>query len=257
MNAPVTDIQMGDVKPEELLIHSIAGLLDGCGHIAVGVLSPIPGAAAMVNAERRGAKVSIIGSDLPRYRCDGGVELFDQAGQGRVDAFFLSGGQIDGQANINLTGVGDYPQMKARWSGAFGSAYLYFLVPRVILFRFEHSRAIFPEKVDFISSPGVSEPGTYRPGGPHALVTNLCVMTFDKRRARFSLTSTHPGVTVEEVQDNTGFDFNISDDTPVTALPQEDDLALIRGPVAQALSDPYPKFAHEVFGVRPPAALAV
>lgn len=238
------------VKPEEMLIHTIAGLLDGCGHIAVGVLSPIPGAAAMVNAERRGAKVSIIGSDLPRYRCDGGVELFDQAGQGRVDAFFLSGGQIDGRANINLTGVGDYPQLKARWSGAFGSAYLYFLVPRVILFRFEHTRAIFPEAVDFISSPGVSEPGVHRPGGPHALVTNLCVMTFDRARARFTLASTHPGVTVEEVRDNTGFDFDIGETTPVTAMPNAEDLAVIRGPVAQALSDPYPKFADSVFGVR-------
>lgn len=238
-----------DVKPEELLIHTIAGLLDGCGHIACGVLSPVPGAAAMVNAERRGAKVSIIGSDLPEYRCDGGVELFDQAGQGRVDAFFLSGGQIDGQANINLTGVGDYPQMKARWSGAFGSAYLYFLVPRVILFRFEHTRAIFPEKVDFISSPGVSAPSVYRPGGPYALVTNLCVMTFDRARARFTLASVHPGVTVEEVRDNTGFDFDVGAAVPATALPGPDDLALIRGPVARSLSDPYPKFAETVFGV--------
>ena len=202
----------------------------------------------MVNAERRGAKVSIIGCDLPRYRCDGGVELFDQAGQGRVDAFFLSGGQIDGRANINLTGVGDYPRMKARWSGAFGSAYLYFLVPRVILFRFEHNRAIFPERVDFVSSPGVSEPGVYRPGGPHALVTNLCVMRFDRTRARFALTSVHPGVTVEEVRDNTGFDFDIADETPVTASPDAEDLALIRGSVAQALADPYPKFAASVFG---------
>jgi glutaconate CoA-transferase subunit B len=245
MSAP----DMDNTKPEELLIHTIARLLDGCWHIAVGVLSPIPGAAAMVNAERRGAKVSIIGSDLPQYRCDGGVELFDQAGQGRVDAFFLSGGQIDGRANINLTGIGEYPQMKARWSGAFGSAYLYFLVPRVILFRFEHTRAIFPETVDFISSPGVSAPGVHRPGGPHALVTNLCVMTFDGTRARFTLASVHPGVTVEEVHDNTGFDFDIGKTTPETALPNAADLALIRGPVARALSDPYPKFATLVFGV--------
>lgn len=240
---------MSEIRLEERLIHAIAGLLSGCAHIAVGVLSPIPGAAAMLTARREGARVSIIGSDHPDYRCDGGVELFDQAGQGRVDAFFLSGGQIDGQANINLTGVGDYPQMKVRWSGAFGSAYLYFRVPRVILFRLEHSRRVFPETVDFISAPGVSPPEVDRPGGPHALVTNLCVMMFDRAAARFRLTSLHPGVTLEEVRDNTGFDFDAPAAPPVTADPSAADLALIRGEIARDLADPYPKFAREVFGV--------
>lgn len=240
---------MSDIRLEERLIHAIAGLLDGAGHIACGVLSPIPGAAAMLAANRGGGQVSIIGSDLPAYRCDGGVELFDQAGQGRVDAFFLSGGQIDGRANINLHGVGAYPQMDVRWSGAFGSAYLYFLVPRVILFRLEHSRRVFPEKVDFISAPGVSAPGVHRPGGPHALVTNLCVMRFDRARARFRLASVHPGVTVEEVRDQTGFDFDVAETTPETETPVAGDLALIRGEIAEAIANPYPKFARAVFGV--------
>jgi glutaconate CoA-transferase subunit B len=234
---------------EELLIYTISNLLKGCDHIAVGVLSPIPGAAALIRAHLDGTRVSIIGCELPEFRCDGGTELFDQAGQGRVDAFFLSGGQIDGAANINLTGVGDYPQMSARWSGAFGSAYLYFLVPRVILFRFEHTRRIFPQKVGFISSPGISEPGVYRPGGPHALVTNLCVMHFDKTKGQFTLTSTHPGVTVEEVQDNTGFTFAIPDVVPITQMPNREALTLIRGPVATAIADPYPKFAAQLFGI--------
>ena len=92
------------VKLEERLIACIASYLDNCPHIAVGVISPIPGSAAMLAARRQGGKVSIIGSDHPEYRCDGGVSLFDQAGQGRIHAFFLSGGQIDGQANINLHG---------------------------------------------------------------------------------------------------------------------------------------------------------
>ena len=240
---------MSDLRLEELLIHEIAGLLSGSGHIACGVLSPIPGAAAMLTARRTGAKVSIIGCDLPEFRCDGGVELFDQAAQGRVDAFFLSGGQIDGRANINLHGVGDYPTMDVRWSGAFGSAYLYFLVPKVILFRLEHSRRVFPETVDFVTSPGVSEPGVFRPGGPHALVTNLCVFDFDRTKGRFRLKSAHPGVTLEEIRDNTGFAFDEPDAVPVTAAPSAEDLALIRGEIADKIANPYPKFAKSVFGV--------
>ncbi|MEL6793024.1 MAG: CoA-transferase [Pseudomonadota bacterium] len=241
---------MSDLKLEELLIHEIAGLLSGSGHIACGVLSPIPGAAAMLTARREGAKVSIIGCDLPEFRCDGGVELFDQAGQGRVDAFFLSGGQIDGTANINLHGVGDYPTMDVRWSGAFGSAYLYYLVPKVILFRLEHSRRVFPETVDFISSPGVSAEGAHRPGGPYALVTNLCTFRFDRTAARFRLASLHPGVTREEVRDNTGFAFDAPEQVAETATPSPEDLALIRGEIAGKIADPYPKFADRVFGVK-------
>ncbi len=240
-------------KPEELVITAIARLLAGAGHIAVGVLSPIPGSAALLARAKTGARVSILGSTEPEFCSSGGVDIFDAAGQGRVDAFFLSGGQIDGSANINLTGIGDYPQMDVRWSGAFGSAYLYFQVPKVILFRDEHSRRTLVEKVDFISSPGVSEDGVYRPGGPYALVTPLCVMMFDRAAARFTLKSIHPGHSLEEIRDRTGFGFDIPKAVPEAVLetetPDADTLDLIRGTVAQAISNPYPAFAREMFGV--------
>jgi acyl CoA:acetate/3-ketoacid CoA transferase beta subunit len=67
------------------------------------------------------------------------------AGQGRIDAFFLSGAQIDGRANINLVSIGDPGRPKARFPGSFGSGYLYYVVPRVILFREDTPR--FVEKV--------------------------------------------------------------------------------------------------------------
>ncbi|MEJ8572452.1 CoA-transferase [Microbaculum marinum] len=234
------------------MITAIAGLLEGCGHIAVGVLSPIPGSAALLTRARTGARVSIIGSADPEFRTDGGVDLFDSAGQGRIDAFFLSGGQIDGEANVNLTGIGEYPELDVRWSGAFGSAYLYFLVPRVILFRAEHTRRIFVPRVDFVSAPGTSAPNVYRPGGPYALVTNLCVMRFDRAAARFRLQSLHPGHTLEEVRDNTGFDFDAADDPAVTPLPDPTTVSLIRGDVARDIAGPYPQFARDVLGTTGP-----
>ena len=244
-----------DYVLEELLIAAVAGLLEGCGHIAVGVSSPIPGSAALLRRHRdreagRRTRVSIIGTTIPAYRTDGGVDLFDSAGQGRVDAFFLSGGQIDGKANINLVGVGEtYPQQTVRWSGSFGSAYLYFMVPKVILFRLEHSRRTMVEAVDFISAPGTSPPDVHRPGGPFALVTDLCLFRFDRQRARFSLASVHPGHTVEEVRDNTGFGFDISGTVPETEPPDAQTLAILRGTVAPDIADPYPKFARRVWGV--------
>lgn len=244
-------------RPEELLIAVICRLLEGCRHIAVGVSSPIPGAAALLRRALDGGaggarpKVSVIGAESPEFRPEGGVDLFDGAGQGRIDAFFLSGGQIDGGANINLVGVGgDYPQQAARWGGSFGSAYLYFTVPRVILFREEHSRRVFVPKVDFVSAPGTSAPGVYRPGGPKALVTPLCLFIFDQAKRRFTLASVHPGHTVAEVRDNTGFEFDVPGKIPETIPPDAAWLTLLRGQVAREIADPYPKFAARVFEAR-------
>ena len=230
---------------EELLICVIAGLLAGCRHVAVGASSPIPGAGALLARARSGGalKVSVLGSIRNNFFTDGGVELFDCAAQGRVDAFFLGGGQIDGEGNINLVGTGTYPTTDIRWPGSFGSAYLYFLVKRVILFREEHSRRVLVDKVDFVSAPGTSPAGVYRPGGPHALLTNLALFDYDRARRRFRLRSVHPGHSLEEVLDNTGFAFDRSDLVASTPMPDEATLALMRQRIRAEIAETYPRFA--------------
>ncbi|MDB5804167.1 MAG: CoA synthetase [Betaproteobacteria bacterium] len=247
----VAEVAARAAGPTEVLIHSIAGLLAGSRHVAVGASSPIPGAAALyTRAVSEGAtRVSVLGSRRHNAFTNGGVELFDLAAQGRIDAFFLGGGQIDGAANINLVGVGSYPQMEVRWPGSFGSAYLYYLVPRVILFREEHTRRVFVPKVDFVSAPGPRDDGIYRPGGPHALITSLCLFDFDRARKRFVLRSVHPGHTVEEVRDNTGFDFDCPAQVPATPAPDAAALALIRGQVREEIGETYPKFAAQLAAV--------
>lgn len=240
---------MNGANERELLISVIAGLLEGCRHVAVGASSPIPGSAALL-ARRRAAgalRVSILRSLRNNFFTNGGVELFDCAAQGRIDAFFLSGGQIDGAGNINLVGTGSYPRSEVRWSGSFGSAYLYFLVPRVILFREEHTRRALVEKVDFISAPGTSPPNVMRRGGPHALVTNLALFDFVRARGRFALRSIHPGHGLEEVLDNTGFAFDRPDRVPSTPVPDEETLALLRGPIREEIAETYPEFAARAF----------
>ena len=235
---------------EELLICAIARMLDGCKNIAVGTASPIPGSAALlVQALTGGAsRASILGSDIHNPFNDGGPELFDRAGQGRVDAFFLGGGQIDGEANINLVSTGPYPEPDTRFPGSFGSAYLYFSVPRVILFREEHSRRVFVDKVDFISAPGWSPPGVHRPGGPYALITSLCIFRYDRERHRFRLNGLLPGASLEEVRDNTGFDFDCPGNIGPVAAPEPDRLALIHSRIAEEISETYPEFARTRLG---------
>jgi glutaconate CoA-transferase, subunit B len=237
-------------RQEELLIGAIADLLEGADHVAVGAISPIPGAAALLARARSGGRVrvSLLGSRKHNFFTDGGRELFDCAAQGRIDAFFLGGAQIDGAANINRVGIGGYPNSAIRFPGSFGSAYLYFLVPRVILFQPEHSPRTLVPRVDFISAPGVSAPGVYRPGGPVALVTGRCVFGFDCHAARFRLDSVHPGETVATIRDNTGFDFDAPYHVPKTPEPDAETLALLHGEVGRALAETYPEFAARVFG---------
>ncbi len=233
---------------DELLIATLARMLKDLRHVAVGAASPIPAAASLLARELSGGhlRVSILGSERHNPFTDGGKELFDCAAQGRIDAFFLGGGQIDGEANINLVGVGDYPRSKVRWPGSFGSAFLYFMVPKVILFRDTHHPRLFVPKVDFISAPGTSPANVVRRGGPHALVTSKAVMAFDRKKKSFRLQSLHPGETLEELIAATGFGFAYDASPSVTPLPDATMLELIRGPIGHAVAETYPAFAERL-----------
>lgn len=230
-----------------LLISGIADLIGDAKHVATGALSPIPAAAAMLARRRSGGRmrVSILGSRRNSRFTDGAKELFDSAAQGRIDVFFLSGAQIDGEANINLLSIGDYARPKVRFAGSFGSPYLYMIVPRVILFRLDHDRRALVPKVDFISAPGWSPPEVFRPGGPQALVTGRCVLDWQKERRRFALRSIHPGETAGSVRDATGFAYDSPADPPFTPAPDASLRAEIRDVVRAEVAETYPRFAQE------------
>lgn len=234
---------------EELLADVMARLIGNARHVAVGMASPIPAAAALLARERGQGRLLVSVLQGRSALIDGGRELFDCAGQGRLDVFFLSGAQIDGRANINLVCTGDYCRPQVRFAGSFGSAYLAFVVPRVILFRLEHTPRTLVEAVDFISAPGTSPPGIHRPGGPVALVTSRCLFGFDRPRGRFRLESLHPGHTLEEIIAQTGFAFDIPEAVPTTAAPSAETLRLLREVVAPELAEAYPRFAASVFGL--------
>jgi acyl CoA:acetate/3-ketoacid CoA transferase beta subunit len=127
--------------------------------------------------------------------------------------------QIDRAGNMNLSSIGDHTKPKVQVIGARGApgntvnhATSYW-VPR-------HSERVFVEKVDFIS--GVGKPL----GHPRFVITNLCVFDLDDSRMR--LRSLHPGVSVDDVVANTGFELEIPDDVPPTRDPTDEELRLIR-----------------------------
>src|ERR1700682_1089289 len=122
-------------RDEELLADVICRLIGDVRHVAVGAASPIPATAALLARERGGGKpyVSLLGSRAHTFFTDGARELVDCAGQGRIDVFFLSGGQIDGEGNINLVSVGAYGKPQARFPGSFCPGDLFFAVTQGVL----------------------------------------------------------------------------------------------------------------------------
>ena len=207
----------------------------------------MPGAAALLARERSGGTSPGLDPRQPPahtlHRWWGRAVRLRSPGPDRC---LLSRRRPDRRprANLNLNGLGDPPGSKLRWPGAFGSAYLYYLVPRVILFREEHSRRVLVPEVDFVTAPGTSPPHVHRPGGPYALVTGRAVFQFDRSRARFRLRSVHPGHTIEEVMEATGFAFDHARDVPETKAPDAETVALIQGPVGRAIAETYPSFAE-------------
>ncbi|MEZ5860660.1 MAG: CoA-transferase [Geminicoccaceae bacterium] len=226
-------------EPERLLvmIGVIARLLRGLGHVAVGASSPVPAAAALVARElgRGRPTVSILGSETSNPFTDGGRELFDCAAQGRLDAFFLSGAQIDATGAVNLLGLGEPGRMRRRFMGNFGAPYLASLVPNVILFRTDHGVRTLVEKVDFVTAPGVE--GRW-------LVTDRAV--FRRQAGRLRLVSWHAGETAETVRAATGFAFETSHDAGETPGLEAAAAAQLRGPVGAVLREVYPAFAAQL-----------
>ena len=231
---------------EELLACAIARLIGEAAHVAVGAASPIPATACCLLRAQHGSQPRL--SLLHRRRgnpfSDGSREIFDLAGQGRIDVFFLGGAQIDGEANINLVEAEG-----RRFPGSFGSAFMYFAARRTILFREEHSPRVLVKKVEFVSAPGWSPPGLWRRGGPQALVTGKALFAWQADKRRFRLESVHPGVTAEAVRAATGFDSDAPAGVPPTPAPTAEELALLRGPVAAEIAPNYPAFASKVWGI--------
>ena len=224
---------MDSYAPEEHLACVIARLLAGARHAAVGASSPIPAAGCFLRKNADPAfRVSLQQRRESNPFTEGSRELFDLAGQGRIDVFFLGGAQIDGEGAINLVRAEG-----KRFPGSFGSAYMYGVVPRTILFREEHSRRTLVPKVEFVSARGA----------PAALLTGKALFMWQPDKRRFRLESVHPGSSASEVREATGFDYDNPSTKALTKAPSTDELSVLRGPVATEISANYPEFARRVW----------
>lgn len=235
---------------DELVICLIARRLENAGVVAVGSFSPVQAAAALLAQQiyQGRTQALIFRNNINDPFHESGSELYDRIGQGRIDVFFISGGQIDGQANLNNVGVGDYPIPKVRFPGSFGTPFIHLMVPRVILYREEHTPRVLVEKVDFISAAGMTPPGVHRRGGPTDLITTKCAFTFDRDKGRFTLASTHPGYSVKDIVDATGFTFDIPNEVPQTPAPPAEWRKILHQEIRPQVAETYPQFAATRLG---------
>ncbi|MGD9750826.1 MAG: CoA-transferase subunit beta [Acidimicrobiia bacterium] len=161
---------------------------------------------------------------------------FDRVKDWHRRVFFIGGVQVDPHGNTNLIGVGeDHRRLRFRGPGSVGTATLSTLVGRYYILLNSHTARTFVPRCDFVSAFGWGDgdPDARRKlglpgGGPKYCVTPLCVMDFTDDTKRLRLKHLHPGVTVDEVRANTGFEVVVPDDVSSTPLPTAEQLRIIR-----------------------------
>ncbi len=161
------------------------------------------------------------------------ADLMGLLQQGWVDVSFIGGAQVDRFGNLNTTYVGDLNGVFTRLPGSGGACDLASLARRHIIIM-KHEKRRFVEKVDYITSPGYGDGGNWRThvglprGGPAAVITTLGILRFEPESKEMILTAVHPGVTVEEVIENTGWPLQIAQEVETTPAPTVEELALIQ-----------------------------
>jgi len=153
--------------------------------------------------------------------------------RGFIDVGFLGGAQIDKYGNINSSYIGPIEKPKIRLPGSGGANDIASSANQVFSITYHEKRRIV-EKVDFVTSPGFLDGGDSREkagllgGGVKKVITNMGILEFDKETREMKLITVHPGITPEQVQENTGFELAVTDNLTETKPPTEEELKIVR-----------------------------
>jgi glutaconate CoA-transferase subunit B len=175
--------------------------------------------------------------DLPNlYHALSCTDMLDVMGllqQGRVDLGFIGGAEIDRFGNLNTSYIGHPARPQVRLPGSGGACDIASLARRLIIIM-SHERRRFVERVSYITSPGYGDGGDWRQrvglrgGGPTAVITTLGVLRFREDTREMFLDSYHPGVSVEAIKANTGWDLLIAENVHETSAPTPHELEILR-----------------------------
>lgn len=162
----------------------------------------------------------------------GSAEVLLLLQRGYVDVGFMGGAQIDRFGNLNSSFIGDPKKPKVRLPGTGGGNDISSLAQMIVAMKHEKRR--FVETVDFVTSPGWLQGNKSRTqsglvaGGMYRVVTDLAVFGFDEHTRQMKVLALNPGVTRDQVQDNTGFEVLFADDVGVTEPPTDQELRVLR-----------------------------
>lgn len=237
----------------ELMICAASRLLEDGAIVVVGTGAPC--AAAMLAQKTAAPNLTLmfeaggVGPRLPSMPISVGdsrtffqglmatsmADVMETCQRGMVDYTFLGGAQIDAYGNLNSTQIGDdYEHPRVRLPGSGGANDLGSFCWKTMVIT-PHDRRRFVPQLDFITTPGyLTGPGAReRAGlpagtGPFKVITNLAILGFDERTKRMRVESTHEGVSLEQVQAQTGFELLVREPLEVTPPPTADELRILR-----------------------------
>jgi glutaconate CoA-transferase subunit B len=205
--------------------------------------------AGFIDSNAREIALSIADSRLG-VGASGAIGLIETLGLmlqgGHVDLGFVGAAQIDEYGNINTTYIGPFEKPVVRLPGSGGGNDIVSSAKRIVVIM-THEKRKMVKKLDYLTSPGFLDgPGArekagLRGGGPSLVVTNLCQMDFDPRTKHIKLATLHPGVTVEQVAENSGFDLIMPSAVQTTESPTCEELALLRAIDPNGIYIPRPK----------------
>ena len=153
---------------------------------------------------------------------------------GNVDVGFLGAAQVDRHGSLNTSVIGDWSKPRVRLPGSGGAADIMPNAAECLVVLRRHDHGALPAELDFCTSPSpvrarAADPAsTPRGHGVSTVITPLCVLRRPERFGELELAQVHPGVSVAEVRERTGWDLAVADQVTETARPTREDVRLLR-----------------------------
>jgi glutaconate CoA-transferase subunit B len=235
------------IETPDLMIYAMASEIENFDTVLHGVSSPLPILAMSVARQTHAPDMAYISGaegvdpELDRiypssfdYRHNrnavayfGLHEAFDLAQRGELNVMFLGAAQIDRHGNTNLSVIGDPDHPKVQLPGGAASAFLMPITPKVVIWVTRHSNRVFVEAVDFVTGQGYNHRSDQHKINEITVISNLGVMNFQNPARVMQIRSYHPGHSVEEIKQNTGFELKVASNVSETPVPGRDIIELI------------------------------
>lgn len=240
---------MGDkIETPDLMIYAMASEIENFSTVLHGVNSPLPVMAMSVARKTHAPDMAFIsGAEGVDPEVDriypssfdarqnrnavayfGLHESFDLAQRGELHVMFLGAAQVDRFGNTNLSLIGDPSRPKVQLPGGAASAFLMPITPKVVVWVTRHSSRVFVEEVDFVTGQGYNHRTESQKKNELVVISNLGVMNFKNPERVMQIQSYHPGHTIDEIKENTGFDLPVAQDVRQTPVPPPETIALIQ-----------------------------